>query len=68
MKNKSFNTIITKNNNKYFCFIRKARKKDFFHYSAKINNIDGCVLIAGNTIGKNITTKNQVVDLLNNSL
>lgn len=48
MLNKSFNKIIEKNGNKYFCFIRKSRKyKNEYRFSIKINDLSGCVLIAG---------------------
>jgi hypothetical protein len=48
MKRNLFNTIIKKNGKTYFCRVRKARNiKNEFHYSIKINSLDGFIMIAG---------------------
>lgn len=47
MINKSFNKIIEKNGNKYFCFIRKRKNVNEYKFSIKINDLSGCVMIAG---------------------
>ncbi len=48
MKRNLFNTIIKKNGNIYFCRVRKARNiKNEFHFSIKINSLDGFIMICG---------------------